>query len=81
MTATAGAVGTSPAVVLGNAYLTVENAAITVATGPTTLDVERLPFDRRVRLTGQIAAGAVPEAIHLGIDDPRTTPRGYWRAC
>lgn len=56
-------VGTSP-------YLTVVNRAVTVASGPTTLDVERLPFENAVRLTGQIAAGAAPDTTWLGIDDP-----------
>ncbi len=51
-------------------YLTVDNRAVTVASGATTLDVERLPFDRIVRLTGQIAMGSTPATIWLGVDDP-----------
>jgi serine-type D-Ala-D-Ala carboxypeptidase/endopeptidase (penicillin-binding protein 4) len=64
-----GAVGQPPVVEAGD-YLAVENRAITVASGPTTLDVTRLPFERTVRLVGTIALGTPPEKIALGIDDP-----------
>lgn len=52
-------------------YYAVDNRAVTVAAGGTTsLDFDRLPGERRIRLTGTIAAGAEPELIRLGIDDP-----------
>ncbi len=69
LVAMADAVGKSPRV-SSSPYLAIDNRATTAANGPTTLDVERLPFEGRVRLTGQIAAGAAPETIYLGIDDP-----------
>lgn len=66
---TPGAIGAPPVIEVGP-YLAVENRAVTVASGPTTLDVARLPFDRTVRLVGTIAVGASVETIALGIDDP-----------
>lgn len=48
----------------------VTNLATTVAQGETDLDVHRLPNSRTVRLTGTIVAGAEPEVLRLGIDDP-----------
>ena len=51
-------------------YYTVENGAVTTATGDTKLEVDRLPGSRVVRLTGVIAVGSAPEAIPLAIDDP-----------
>jgi serine-type D-Ala-D-Ala carboxypeptidase/endopeptidase (penicillin-binding protein 4) len=69
LVATAGEIGKPPRVT-SSTYFEIDNRATTVASGPTTLDVERLPFERRVRLTGQIAVGAPPETIWLGIDDP-----------
>ena len=65
--ATAGA---APAVELATPYYTVINQAVTVAGGKTDLNVDRLPFDRTLRLIGTIAADATPEIIGLGIDDP-----------
>ncbi len=65
----AGDIGKSPQFT-ASTYLEVDNRAVTVASGATTLDVERLPFERKVRLTGQIAVGAAAETIWLGIDDP-----------
>ena len=69
LVATPAAVGKPPAVT-ASPYFTVDNRAVTVASGPTTLDVERLPFERTVRLIGQIAVGAAPDTTWLGIDDP-----------
>jgi serine-type D-Ala-D-Ala carboxypeptidase/endopeptidase (penicillin-binding protein 4) len=69
LAASPGAVGQPPTVTVGP-YFTVDNRAVTVASGPTTLDVARLPFERTVRLVGQIAVGAAPDRIGLGIDDP-----------
>ena len=69
LVATPGDVGKPPRVT-ASPYLTIDNRAVTVASGPTTLDVERLPFERSVRLTGQIAVGTAPDTTYLGIDDP-----------
>ncbi|MFZ4746523.1 MAG: D-alanyl-D-alanine carboxypeptidase/D-alanyl-D-alanine endopeptidase [Sphingomonas sp.] len=66
---TPGAIEKRPTV-MASPYLAIDNRAVTVASGPTTLDVTRLPFERTVRLTGQIAAGAAPDTTWLGIDDP-----------
>ncbi|HEX8514246.1 MAG TPA: D-alanyl-D-alanine carboxypeptidase/D-alanyl-D-alanine-endopeptidase [Allosphingosinicella sp.] len=52
-------------------YYTVDNRAVTIAAGGTTaLAFDRLPGERSIRLTGTIAAGAEPELLRLGIDDP-----------
>jgi D-alanyl-D-alanine carboxypeptidase/D-alanyl-D-alanine-endopeptidase (penicillin-binding protein 4) len=52
-------------------YYQVDNRAVTVATGgATALEFDRLPGERLLRLTGTIAAGAEPELVRLGIDDP-----------
>jgi D-alanyl-D-alanine carboxypeptidase/D-alanyl-D-alanine-endopeptidase (penicillin-binding protein 4) len=51
-------------------YYTVDNRAVTVSAGPTALEFDRLPGSRLLRLTGTIAAGAEPELLRLGIDDP-----------
>ena len=52
-------------------YFEVDNRAVTVAAGGTTaLEFDRLPGERLIRLTGTIAAGAEPELLRLGIDDP-----------
>ncbi|HEX8262081.1 MAG TPA: D-alanyl-D-alanine carboxypeptidase/D-alanyl-D-alanine-endopeptidase [Allosphingosinicella sp.] len=51
-------------------YYEVHNRAVTVAAGPTELSFDRFPGSRLVRLEGRIAAGAEPEWLRLGIDDP-----------
>lgn len=51
-------------------YFTVNNRAMTVVSGATSLGFDRLPNSNVVRLTGTIAAGAEPELLRLGIDDP-----------
>lgn len=51
-------------------YYRIENRAATVAEGTTELRHARLPGSRTVLLTGRIAAGAAPEILRLGIDDP-----------
>ena len=51
-------------------YYEVDNRAVTAAAGATKLEVARFPGSRKLRLTGTIAAGAEPERIRLGIDDP-----------
>jgi D-alanyl-D-alanine carboxypeptidase/D-alanyl-D-alanine-endopeptidase (penicillin-binding protein 4) len=51
-------------------YYDVVSAVVTVAEGPTEIAATRLPGSRVVRLTGRIAAGAEPELLRFGIDDP-----------
>jgi D-alanyl-D-alanine carboxypeptidase/D-alanyl-D-alanine-endopeptidase (penicillin-binding protein 4) len=51
-------------------YYEIDNRAVTVAAGPAELAFDRLPGSRLLRLTGTIAAGAEPELLRLGIDDP-----------
>jgi D-alanyl-D-alanine carboxypeptidase/D-alanyl-D-alanine-endopeptidase (penicillin-binding protein 4) len=51
-------------------YYTVENHALTIATGETDLEFTRRPGSRVVRLTGTILAGAEPQRLALAIDDP-----------
>jgi D-alanyl-D-alanine carboxypeptidase/D-alanyl-D-alanine-endopeptidase (penicillin-binding protein 4) len=65
-----GAVGTAPRFELAVPYYTIENRAITVAAGKSDLNAERLPGQRTIRLTGTIVAGAQPEIVRLGVDDP-----------
>ena len=64
-----GAVGEPPRLEL-LPYYTLDNRARTVAQGETSLSFDRMPGSRHVRLTGTIAAGAEPEELQLGIDDP-----------
>lgn len=68
--ATPGTEGAAPGVAhLG--YLAIDNRAVTMAAGgKTDLEIDRLPFDRTIRLTGTIAADATPQKIRMGIDDP-----------
>lgn len=52
-------------------YMHVTNRATTIAAGgKTDVKFERMPFDRRVRLTGSIAADAAPRVLRMGVDDP-----------
>lgn len=51
-------------------YYSIDNRAVTVATGSTELRFDRMPFSRSVRLSGTIAAADEPELLRLGIDDP-----------
>ncbi len=69
LTASPGAAGAPPLVAVSS-YYAIDNRAVTVADGKTGLDFDRLPGERRIRLTGTIALGAKPEPIRLGIDDP-----------
>lgn len=69
MTVTPAAVGQPPMVALPT-YFTIANRAITVASGPTTIDFDRAPNGTEVRVTGTIASGAKLEELRLGIDDP-----------
>ncbi|HEY0311538.1 MAG TPA: D-alanyl-D-alanine carboxypeptidase/D-alanyl-D-alanine-endopeptidase [Allosphingosinicella sp.] len=67
---TPSAPGQRPTVALAP-YFILRNEAVTgPAGGVSDLDVERLPLSRDLRLTGTIAAGAKPQRIRLGIDDP-----------
>lgn len=59
-----------PPVVEGFGYFTVDNRARTVASGETSLDFQRMVGSRIVRVTGAIAAGAKPDRLRLGIEDP-----------
>jgi D-alanyl-D-alanine carboxypeptidase/D-alanyl-D-alanine-endopeptidase (penicillin-binding protein 4) len=51
-------------------YYTIDNRAVTVATGAPALAFDRLPGSRQVRLTGTIPAGGESELLRLAIDDP-----------
>ncbi len=51
-------------------YYEVINRAVTAAEGETALRFARLPGSRTVELSGRIAAGAAPQTLRLGIDDP-----------
>ncbi len=51
-------------------YYRIDNRAVTVATGETDLNIDRLPFSFNLVLTGTIVAGAAPERIRLSVDDP-----------
>lgn len=54
----------------GLAYYRIDNRAMTAAGGAAALDIRRLPGSDLVRLSGTIPAGAEPQTIRLGIDDP-----------
>lgn len=69
MTVAPGAAGEPPRVEL-LPYFTIENRATTVASDARGLEASRLLGSRVVRLTGTVAAGAEPQRIRLGIDDP-----------
>lgn len=66
---TPGAAGEPPSL-LHLGYYEIDNRAVTIAQGKTELEVERLPGSRRLLLSGKMVAGAAPEVIKLGIDDP-----------
>jgi len=68
-TVSAGAIGLPPRVELPP-YYTVENRAVTVASGETDIGFDRDPNGFVIRLTGKIAIGAKPEKLRFGIDDP-----------
>lgn len=51
-------------------YYRIVNRAVTVADGATQLRSARLPGSIDIHLTGRIAAGAQPESLRFGIDDP-----------
>ena len=64
-----GSVGQPPTVAI-SPYYEVINAATTVAEGATELSFHRMPGSRTLRLGGTIAAGAEPETLRMGVDDP-----------
>lgn len=66
---TPGAAGVAPKVD-GPTYYSFDNRVATVVGGKTDIGYDRLPLQRTVRLTGTIAAGAAPETVRFGIDDP-----------
>ena len=51
-------------------YYQLINRAVTVTDGPTALSFSRLPGSGVVHLTGTMAAGAQPQTLRLGVDDP-----------
>jgi D-alanyl-D-alanine carboxypeptidase/D-alanyl-D-alanine-endopeptidase (penicillin-binding protein 4) len=69
MRVTPGAAGQAPTFA-ALPYYEVVNMATTVAAGPAELQFQRMPGSRIVRLSGTIVAGAEPETLRLGIDDP-----------
>ena len=64
-----GAVGQPPRIEL-LPYYEVDNRAVTVTSGATSLSYERMPQSDQVRLTGTIATGAEPHTLLLSVDDP-----------
>ena len=77
LTVTPGAPGAAPAIV-GDGYYTIENRAITGPAGTKeTLDATRMPGSGVLRITGAIPAGAPPETMRVGIEDP--AHRAAWR--
>jgi len=69
VTVTPAALGKPPTLAL-LPYFEIDNRAVTVASGKTDLDFDRLPFSRTIRLVGTIAIDAAPAQVRLGIDDP-----------
>ncbi|MFZ5794040.1 MAG: D-alanyl-D-alanine carboxypeptidase/D-alanyl-D-alanine endopeptidase [Sphingomonas sp.] len=61
--------GRPPTVTL-QPYYTVENGALTAATGATAITFDRAPNATVVRLGGTIGVSSKPEQLRLGIDDP-----------
>jgi len=64
-----GAVG-ARATIDGLRYFNIDNDVITVAQGKTRVRYDRMPMSRDLRLSGTIVAGAEPELLRFGIDDP-----------
>lgn len=70
VTVTPGAAGAPPRIE-GAAYYGFDNRALTgPAGGESRLDVDRLPNETMLHFTGTIPAGAGPQILRLGIDDP-----------
>jgi serine-type D-Ala-D-Ala carboxypeptidase/endopeptidase (penicillin-binding protein 4) len=70
LTVTGSYPGMPPLIGFSSEYFTIDNRAKTIARGPATIDVKRLPFERRVIIFGEMPIDAPPEKIALGIDDP-----------
>lgn len=51
-------------------YYAIENRAVTIASGLTTISYDRDINSKVLRITGQIAAGAPSKSLRLSIDDP-----------
>jgi len=51
-------------------YFKIEPALSSTEAESNDIDVERLPFDRTVRVTGKLAATGPDATVRLGIDDP-----------
>jgi D-alanyl-D-alanine carboxypeptidase/D-alanyl-D-alanine-endopeptidase (penicillin-binding protein 4) len=64
-----GAVGTPPKVAMPT-YYGLENHAMTVPGAEESLVYDRAPNRRTLILSGTIGAGAKPETLRLGVDDP-----------
>ncbi len=69
LTVAPGTLGQPPVVTPPPDY-TVDNRAVTVASGATAIGFDRAPNGTVVLLSGTIAVGATPEALRLGVDDP-----------
>ncbi|MDF7773948.1 D-alanyl-D-alanine carboxypeptidase/D-alanyl-D-alanine-endopeptidase [Sphingomonas sp. AOB5] len=69
LTITPGADGAEPKVE-GYPYFTIDNRIMTVTEGKTDIGYDRDPNGMTLRLTGTIKAGAAPEVVRVGIDDP-----------
>ena len=67
---TPAALGQPPRAVMPLTYYRLDNRAVTVASGETRLEIDRLPGSDLLRLHGTIAVDAEPERLRLGIDDP-----------
>lgn len=63
----------------GETYLKLDNQAVTIAKGKTDLRIERPPGARWVRLYGTIVAGASPETVRMGLDDPADFAAWHFR--
>ncbi len=63
-----GAVGADALV--GPSYYRIDNRVRTVASGVTSIGYDRMPGSDVLRLRGTIVAGAEPQVIRAGIDDP-----------
>lgn len=72
ITVSPGANGAPPSVSgAGAGYYAIDNSAVTAAPGgESRLAADRMPGSTLLRLTGTIPAGAKPETLRLGIDDP-----------
>lgn len=71
-----GALGAAPPIT-GDGYFRIENRAMTVAGGKASLSAARTPGSDVLRVTGTIPAGAAPETLTVGVDDP--AHRAAWR--